>query len=284
MGRQSAIAEIAARQHGVISAGQLQALGFSTSLTSKWVRAGRLHRVFRGVYAVGHAGLGNEGMWMAAVLSCGDGAVLSHRSAAYLWRILEPTTGPIEVSIPSANGRRKRRGIRQHRSPSLPNGATTRRNGIAVTTPARTLADLRRVVSPGLHRKATRQAEFLRLDLGELVTDETRSDGERRFLGICRRHRIPPPNVNVRIGPYTVDFYWPEAGLVVEIDGYAGHRGRQAFEDDRARELYVLSRGLRLRRFSNAQVYGQAEAVISALIAELALSRPVRTQTSQSGA
>jgi very-short-patch-repair endonuclease len=283
MGRESAIAQIAARQHGVINAAQLKTLGFSTSNVSKWVRAGRLHRVFRGVHAVGHAGLSNEGWWMAGVLSCGDGAVLSHRSAACLWRMLEPRRGPIDVTIPSSGGRRKREGIRLHRSPSLLNDATTERNDIAVTTPARTLEDLRRVVSPGLHRKATRQAEYLKLDLGELITDHTRSEGERRFLGICRRHRVPPPDVNVRIGPYAVDFYWPDAGLVVEIDGYHGHRGRQAFEDDHARELFLTGQGLRLRRFTNAQVYNQATPVAEAVLAELSLFRPIQTQERQSG-
>jgi hypothetical protein len=283
MGRESAIAQIAARQHGVINAAQLKTLGFSTSNVSKWVRAGRLHRVFRGVYAVGHAGLSNEGWWMAGVLSCGDGAVLSHRSAACLWRMLEPCSGPIDVTIPSSGERRKREGIRLHRSPSLLNDATTERNDIAVTTPARTLEDLRRVVSPGLHRKATRQAEYLKLDLGELIPDHTRSEGERRFLGICRRHRVPPPDVNVRIGPYAVDFYWPDAGLVVEIDGYHGHRGRQAFEDDHARELFLTGQGLRLRRFTNAQVYNQATPVAEAVLAELSLLRPIQTQERQSG-
>jgi len=283
MGRESAIAQIAARQHGVMRAAQLYALGFSTSTISKWVRAGRLHRVFRGVYAVGHAGLSNEGWWMAAVLACGEGAVLSHRSAAELWHMLEPMSRPIDVTVPSGSGRRQRKGIRLHRSPSLPNDATTAQNRIAVTTPARTLTDLKRVASPGLHRKATRQAEFLKLDLGEIRTDHTRSEGERRFLRICRRHRLPLPEVNVRIGPYTVDFHWPDAGLVVEIDGYDGHRGRQAFEDDHARELHLAGRGLRLRRFSNAQVYDQAGAVAQAVQVELAPLRPMRTQKRQAG-
>jgi very-short-patch-repair endonuclease len=270
MGKESAIAEIAARQHGVITAVQLYALGVSASTISKWVYAGRLHRVFRGVYAVGHAGLSNEGWWMAAVLACGEGGALSHRSAAELWGMLEPIHGPIDVTIPRSSGRRKRKGIRLHRSPSLPNDATTERDGIAVTTPARTLQDLKRVVSPGLHRKATRQAEFLKLDLGAIVTDHTRSETERRFLDVCRRHRVPAPDVNVRVGPYTVDFFWREAGLVVEVDGYGAHRGRQAFEDDHARELYLMGRGLRLRRFSDGQIFGQGPAVAAAVLAELA--------------
>jgi very-short-patch-repair endonuclease len=281
MGKETAIAEIAARQHGVITATQLYALGVSASTMTKWVQAGRLHRVFRGVYAVGHAGLSNEGWWMAAVLACGDGAVLSHRSAAYLWRMLEPRRGPIDVTVPTSSGREKRQGIRRHRSPSMPNDATTERDGIAVTTPARTLADLKRVVSHGLYRKATRQAEFLRLDLGAIVSDHTRSETERRFLGICRRHRVPAPQVNVPIGPFTVDFFWSDAGLVVEVDGYGAHRGRQAFEDDHARELYLTGCGLRLRRFSDRQIFGDGRAVAAAVIQELARSFPYRKENRQ---
>jgi very-short-patch-repair endonuclease len=275
------IARIAADQHGVVTLAQLIAAGLKQSAIARRVRMGLLHRVFRGVYAVGHAGLSTEGGWMAAVLACGDGAVLSHRSGAYLWRMLEPRGGPIDVTIPSSSGRKRRKGIRLHRSPSMPNDATTRQDGIAVTTPARTLTDLKRVVSPGLHRKATRQAEFLKLDIGEIVTDHTRSEGERRFLGVCRRHRVPPPQVNVRVGPYTVDFLWPDAGLVVEVDGYDGHRGRQGFEDDHARELYLVGRGLRLRRFTNSQVYNQGEAVTRAVLAELALSSRMATDKRQ---
>jgi very-short-patch-repair endonuclease len=282
MGKESAIARIAARQHGVITVVQLHRLGLSDSMIWKWVRAGRLHRVFRGVYAVGHAGLSTEGWWMAAVLAHGEGAVLSHLSAAYLWRMLEPRSGPIDVTIPSSSGRKRRKGIRLHRSPSMPNDATTERDGIAVTTPARTLTDLKRVVSPGLHRKATRQAEFLKLDLGELVTDHTRSENERRFVGICRRYDVPEPQVNVRVGPYTVDFLWREARLVVEVDGYGAHRGRQAFEDDHALELYLTGRGLRLRRFTDSQVFSQGAAVAGAVLAELARSFPYRKGRRQS--
>ena len=277
-----AIAEIAARQHGVIRCQQLLEAGLTRSGIDRRVTAGLLHRVFRGVYAVGHSGLGNEGWWMAAVLACGEGGVLSHRSAAQLWRMLEPDLGAIDVTIPTANGRRRRKGIRLHRCPSLPNTATTDRFGIAVTTPARTLEDLKRVVSPGLHRKATRQAEYLKLDLGEITTDRTRSELERAFLRLCRRHRLPKPLVNVKIGPFTVDFFWPDVGLVVETDAYVTHRGRQAFEDDHAREFYLTGRDLRLRRFTDSQVYGQAGAVAAAVQHELARSSRYSGQKRQS--
>jgi very-short-patch-repair endonuclease len=276
------MAAIAERQHGVVTYRQLREVGIGKDSIWKAVRAGRLHRVYRGVYAVGHAGLSIEGEWMAAVLACGDGAVLSHRSAAQLWRMLEPARGPIDVTIPTVNGRRRREGIRLHRSPSMPGSATIREDGIPVTTPARTLADLRRVVSPGLHRRAIRQAEYRKLDLGPVRTDGTRSDLERAFLTLCRGHRLPMPLVNAKLGPYTVDFYWPDAGLVVETDAYATHQGRQAFEDDRARELYLHAQGLIVRRFTDVQVYGQRDAVIHAVRQALALSSSQRRTKRQS--
>src|SRR5215212_8346690 len=134
------IARIAARQHGVISYEQLLWAGLSPSGVSRRVQAGRLHRINRGVYAVGHPRVTIEGQWMAAVLACGAGAALSHRSAAELWDLLPARRGAVEVSVPVPGGRRHQRGIRLHRCPSLPSD-TTRRKGIAVTNPARTIQD-----------------------------------------------------------------------------------------------------------------------------------------------
>ena len=263
------IAGIAFRQHGVLSFAQLRSAGVSKDSVAKAVAAGRLHRLHRGVYAVGHRALSNEGRWMAAVLACGTGAVLSHRSAAELWRLLDPRPGPIHVTIPTDAGRKQRRGLKLHRSPFPPDAATTRRSGIAVTTPARTLRDLARAEPAHAVRRATRQAEYLGLALGNIRTDGTRSELEAAFLALCRRHRLPLPEVNVRVGPYTVDFLWREQRLVVEVDGYAAHRGRQAFEDDRARDLCLHSDGLRVRRFSHLQVAREARDVVAAIRAEL---------------
>jgi very-short-patch-repair endonuclease len=263
------IAKIASAQHGVVEVRQLRAAGIGKDSVWKAVQAGRLHRVFRGVYAVGHPGLSSEGRWMAAVLACGEGAVLSHRSAAELWRLLPRRCAPVDVTVPSDAGRRRRDGLRIHRSLHLIPSVRTIRDRIAVTTPARTLGDLRRVASAGLVRKATRQAEYLGLSLGEIETDGTRSELERAFLGLCRRHRLPMPEVNATVGPYTVDFLWPGDRLVVETDGYGSHRGRQAFEDDRARELYLHTAGYRVRRFTDTQVHDQPAALATSLRAEL---------------
>lgn len=264
------IARIAGRQHGVITSAQLAEAGVSRSAAVRRARAGLLHRVHQGVYAVGHAALSHHGRWTAAVLACGEGAVLSHISAAQLWGLLPARGGPIHVTIATASGRRRRKGLRIHRSPLLPHTATTRLDGIAVTTVARTLADLRRTAAPHVYRRAVRQAEYRGLDLGDTPTDGTRSDLERTFLALCRRHRIPEPDVNAKVGPYTVDFLWPEHRLIVETDGYRAHRGRQAFEDDRERDRRLALLGHRVLRFTHAQVTGDSAGVAKAIRVALA--------------
>jgi very-short-patch-repair endonuclease len=267
------VARIAAGQHGAISIAQLQAAGLSRTAVQKRCSLGRLHSLHRGVYAVGHIAPSIERHWMAAVLALSggtDGAVLSHRSAAELWGLLRTTEGPVDVSLPSRSGRRRRQGIRIHRPISLEPAETTRRRGIPVTSPARTLADLGGAVSDGELRRATRQADFLGLPTGSSVElDKTRSELERRFLWLCRRHRLPAPVVNMRIGQLTVDFCWVEEKLIVETDGYRSHRGRAAFEDDRARDLMLRALGYEVQRLSYRQVFHESAQVIAVLLATL---------------
>jgi len=267
--RERKLAGLAAGQHGVVCVAQLYGLGFTKDEVWKRAQTGRLGRIHRGVYAVGHAGLGNEGRWLAAVLACGEGAVLSHRSAADLWRLLPPLRQPPHVTIPTRAGRARRPGIHLHRSPSLPAAATTTRNGIVVTTPARTIADLRRVVDGPTLRRAVRQAEVLGYGLDEVATDGTRSELEYRFLRLCRRHRLPPPAVNVAIGGFVVDFLWSRERLIVETDGYRFHRGRAAFEIDHARQLALEQLGYRVRRFTHRQVVAEPKNVAAAVRAAL---------------
>lgn len=207
---------------------------------------------------------------MAAVLACGAGAVLSHGAAAVHWGLLRPLDGPVDVTVPHHNGRRRRRGIRIHRCTTL--GApfqtrssqkrpTTVRDHIPVTTVPRTLVDIRATLPPRLVRRAVRQAEFLGLALGEIKTDRTRSDLERDFLRLCRRYRLPLPEVNVLIDGMTVDFLWRDARLVVETDSYATHGGTVAFEDDRERDLRLRRLGYSIHHFSERQVRIEPEAV-----------------------
>lgn len=248
------VAAIAARQHGVVSTAQLRAAGLSRSGIERRVASGRLHAIHRGVYAVGHAGLSNEGTWMAAVLVCGKGAALSHRSAAMLWGMLTPRQATIHVTVPGSAGRARRKGLYIHRSSILSPSQTTLRANIPVTKPSRTLSDLHRAAPEAEFREALRQAQFRRLPLGQTQTDRTRSELERNLLAICRRHRLPPPAVNVRIGPYLVDFLWRESRLVVEVDGWGAHGTRSAFEDDRARDVELKLLGYDVVRFTYLQV------------------------------
>jgi len=213
---------------------------------------------------------------MAAVLACGAGAVLSHASAAVHWELLRPLDGPVHVSVPTRNGRARRRGVRIYRRADLTRRATLSTDGlqsrpprlvtvhrrIPVTTVARTLEDLRRsTLRPSLVRRAIRQAEFLRLPMGEIETDGTRSDLERDFLRLCRRHSLPAPEVNAPIGRVTVDFLWRKERLIVETDSYATHGGTIAFEDDRTRDLYLRRLGYTVHHISERQLDLEPRAV-----------------------
>ncbi|MGH2975617.1 MAG: endonuclease domain-containing protein [Solirubrobacterales bacterium] len=171
-------------------------------------------------------------------------------------------------------GRARRSGIRVHRSRSLETTDVILRNGVPLTTPARTIADLQWAVAarlPGAPsgrqlRRATRQANVLGLPMrDEDAKDRTRSDLEELFLRLCRRHRLPRPEVNVRIGPCLVDFLWRERQLIVETDSYLFHRGKAAFQDDRTRDLELRRRGFEVLRLSERQVEEKPDRVAEVL-------------------
>ncbi|HEX2392604.1 MAG TPA: type IV toxin-antitoxin system AbiEi family antitoxin domain-containing protein [Solirubrobacterales bacterium] len=268
--RDGEIARFAAAQHAIVTTAQLRDAGLTSAAVSKRVRTGRLHRLHQGVYAVGAPASSREAFWMAAVLACGPGAVLSHRSAAALWDLLRPMEGPIDVSVPSQNGRRRRPGIRIHRCPSLRRGALTRRHLIPVTTPRRTIEDLRNVVSPQLHRRAIRQAEVQRFALGPRTRgDRTRSDLERDFLDLCERFGLPRPEVNVKLGRWEVDFLWRAQRVAVETDTWRYHGGSVAFEDDHKRDLDLRTRGLTVHRFTEDQLLHEPDLVAADLATAL---------------
>jgi very-short-patch-repair endonuclease len=256
------IARVAGNQHGVVSLEQLDRAGIRRQSLTRRVRAQRLFRIHRGVYAVGHPGLSEKGRWMAAVLACGPGAVLSHRSAGELWRMLgsgrPPSAAGVRLSTPHVTvpgEARSRRGIKVHRSRTLTLREVTRRDGIPVTTPSRTLTDLRRLLPQPQFDAALRQAEYLGLPIHRhLEPDRTRSELEARFLGLCRRHRLPTPEVNVPVGPFIVDFLWREHGLIIEVDGYRAHAGRAMFEADRARDAELKLLGYGVVRFTWRQL------------------------------
>jgi len=218
---------------------------------------------------------------MAAVLACGEGAVLSHISAGELWNILrrdrQPSSAAVRPSMPHVTvpgEARSRRRVRVHRSRTLFPGEVTRRAAIPVTTPSRTLTDLRRLLPQPQFAQALRQAEYLGLAIDlDLDPDHTRSELEARFLALCRRHRLPRPEVNVRAGSFIADFLWRSHRLIVELDGYRAHSGRAAFESDRRRDLQLKRLGYEVVRLASHQVDGEGRTTASALRKLLASGR-----------
>jgi very-short-patch-repair endonuclease len=153
-----------------------------------------------------------------------------------------------------------------HRSRTLDPSQITRRHNIPVTTPSRTLTDLRRTLPKPQFAAALRQAEFLGLPLDQrLEPDHTRSELEARFLALCRRHRLPKPDVNARVGPFTVDFLWPAARLIVEADGWDSHGSRSAFEADRERDTALKLLRYEVVRFTWRQLTDDPAAVAGTL-------------------
>jgi predicted transcriptional regulator of viral defense system len=273
------IRELAERQHGVVSLPQLQFLGLSASAVRQRVATGRLIRIHRGVYAVGHGRLTQRGRWMAAVLAYGSQAHLSHRSSAALHGLRPDNRPKIDVTVagPSA---RSRPGIDVHRSITLEPVDLTTIDGIPCTSLARTLLDLAEVVSERAVEKAIDEAEVLRtFDLRAVEDVLSRAAGRRgaavlrrvladydgptmtdreleeRFFGLCRRASVPQPEVNGWVSlddgvAYKVDFLWRAERLGVETDGWGSHGTRQAFENDRRRDRLLTLAGWTVVRFT----------------------------------
>lgn len=278
---------LAAKQHGVVARRQLLALGLSAQSIQHRLTKGRLHRIDRGVYAVGRPALGREGRWMAAVLACGGGAVLSHGSAAALWGI-GPSPPVVEVTIPIASPRR-RSGVRVHRRPNLQATHVTVREAIPLTKPVRTAIDLAVRLGPArlerLINEADRVGLFspekllaelddypgvrgvgpLRTILGARTFQLTDSELERRFLRIVEKAGLPYPLTQRHVTGFRVDFFWPDLGLVVETDGLTYHRTPSQQARDRVRDQAHLAAGLTPLRFTHAQVRFESSYVSETL-------------------
>jgi very-short-patch-repair endonuclease len=181
---------------------------------------------------------------MAAVLACGPGAVLSHRSAAALWG-LGRWQRQLEVTAPSAH---RHPGVLVHRSRTLTRNDVTRHYGIPVTTPARTLHDLARILDPASLTRAVNDARLRHLVRSEGARDTgpTRSVFEDAFLAFIDRHQLPRPEVNQRVEGFEVDMLWRPQRLVAELDGRAYHE--HTFEEDRERDAVLTAAGLRVVR------------------------------------
>ncbi len=248
---------------------QLFAAGLTKRQVDARIAAGRLRRVHQGVYAIAGTPATREAHWMAAVLAAGDHAALSHRSAAELWCLVPGCSSVVHVTVPGSGGRAKRGGLVVHRAQAP---ATVHR-GIPVTTPLRTLRDLR--AGRRKYERAVAEAQRLGL-ISKIEADALLPAGrppanrfESRFLRLCAEHGIPRPTRQAEIGPYTVDFLWPAQFLVVETDGHATHGTRTAFEEDRARDADLTTRGYRVLRFTWRQLTERPGWVAQTVLAAL---------------
>ena len=279
-------------------------LGFSSRAIHHRIQKGRLHRVYPGVYAVGRAELSKHGRWMAAVLSCGARAVLSHASAAALWEIRWERPGPIEVSVPATSFPR-RPGIKVHRRSNLTRREVTRHHGIPVTSPICTIVDL----VPRLERTAVEgmisdadargilRADAIRPALDEMAPRPglaalkrlldrqdlvlTDSELERLFLPIVQRVALPKPITRRHVNSFRTDFYWPQLGLVVECDSLRYHRTQQKQTRDALRDQIHAARGLTPLRFTHAQIAHEPKHVQSVLAAVVARVNRARLDVAQ---
>jgi hypothetical protein len=281
-----ALADLATKQHGVISRQQLNGLGVQRGAISHRIKQGRLHPIHTGVYLLGHRRLSQRGLWLAAVLACGEGALLSHGSAAALWGLVR-SKGPVDVT--SSHGRTGREGIRLHQARILPD-ERAERDRIPVTSVARTIFDYAEVVDERRLERAweeTDRLNLLRLQEVERVCErgrgrrslkpihrllaealaptQTRSPLEDRFAAFCREHGLPPPATNVLVLGREVDVLWPKEQLVVELDGFAFHRHRAAFERDRTRDAALQATGYRVIRLTHRRLKDAPAAVANEL-------------------
>jgi uncharacterized protein DUF559 len=256
---------------------QLLALGFTKRAIEHRTRTGRLHPIARGVYAVGRRHLSREGRWMAAVLACGPGAALSHRSAAALWGFGREHSDYIDVSVRRTSEARLP-GVRCHRRPSLPASAITIRLNIPLTQPVQTFLDLARVAGPRDLERAINEADkhdVIDPDALRKALDEHPGEpGVRPLRRILDKHTfrlsddelellfrplaaaagLPVPLTKVEVNEFEVDFFWPDLGLVVETDGWRYHRTPSAQTRDALRFQEHTAAGLTPLRFSHWQV------------------------------
>jgi Protein of unknown function (DUF559)/Transcriptional regulator, AbiEi antitoxin/AbiEi antitoxin C-terminal domain len=279
---------MARRQHGVLARRDLEELGFSKMAIDHRVATGRLHLIARGVYAVGRPELTPDGRWLAAVLMCGDDALLSHRSAAELWGIGREWDRRIDVTI-RREVKIRRRGIKVRRRASLPDSSMTRRHGIPVTTPVQTLIDLATELKLLRLERAVNQA-----DVHDLVDPETLrraldayvgmpgvktlrtmldrhtfrlsdSDLEILFRPLARAAAYPSPLSKHWVLDYEVDFWFPAQGLVVETDGLRYHRTPSQQARMARRDQRHQAAGLRVLRFTHWQIAYEPDEVTAVL-------------------
>jgi very-short-patch-repair endonuclease len=295
------IAGLADRQYGRVGGWQLRAMGFGRGAIRHRVAAGRLFRVHRDVYAVGHSVPSLRGSFMEAILACGPAAVLSHLSAARQWDLLRAAGARVHVTVPGRS-RRGRDGIVVHSVRSFDVRDWGHIDGIPVTSLPRTLLDLAELVHDRQLRRALEEAERLdlldlgavretlgrspgrrgarplKLALGAMYSEarHTKSDFEALLLELCREVGMPQPVMNTWVEGYEVDAQWPGTNVIVELDSWEFHRTREAFERDRAKSLKLEAAGYVVVRLSWRQLTtarAETAASLAALLARSAAGR-----------
>lgn len=287
------ILEIATKQQGVVARWQLLERGLSPREIQYRLETGRLRAVHRGVYMVGPE-IGPHQREMAAFLACGAESWLGYWTAAAVWELTAvPPTRPVAI-ITRRDLRLNDPGIRVYRASALHDDEVTEKEGLPLTTPARTLLDLAsaadadeveralhraipRLVDPGaiealLHRYSRRQGRRLLrtlLDSGAVLT-VTRSEAERAFLRLLRSGNLPLPETNVILLGYEVDCLWRNERLVVEVDGRAFHSDARSFEGDRDRDTALVAAGYRVMRVTWKQIQQKPRPLIARIAAALA--------------
>jgi very-short-patch-repair endonuclease len=290
------VAVVAARQHGVVTRAQLVALGVSAAQVKRWVHVGWLRRLHRGVYLVG-AVAPDGALEHAAVLACGEDAYASHETAATLHGLPLPAQ-PGGVHVTVVNRDVSRPGINVHRTQALVRQETAVVDRIAVTSPARTIVDLaaelgeeelEHVLAQAYAKNLVSRAKVLAVvarhptrsgtrTLRRLLEPNfrpalTRSKAERRFLALVRKSKLAEPRVNARIDGYEVDFFWPGANLVVEVDGHAFHAAKPQRERDSTRDQILTAHGRRVLRVTWHHIDKEPEALAARVAAAIASGR-----------
>jgi very-short-patch-repair endonuclease len=275
--RDRAAWQLVRAQHGVLTRADLLALGFGPRSIEHRVKSGRLHPIARGLYAVGRPDLTPHGRWMAAVLVCGEGAALSHRSAGDLWGIGKEERGRIDLTV-RRECRIRRAGLKVRARASLPEGSVVRRFGIPVTNPTQTLVDLATELKPLRLERAVNQA-----DVHDLVDPETLRGSLDAYAGMpgakalrtmLDRHtfRLSDSDLEIYFRPlalaagfsvpltkqwvlgFEVDFHLPDHGLIVETDGLRYHRTPAQQARMVKRDQTHTSHGFRVLRFTHWQI------------------------------
>jgi hypothetical protein len=294
------VAELAQKQHGVVSIRQLQQLfGYSRAGVKRLVDSGRLHRVHHGVYVVGHTNLSTRGEYLAAVLAVGPGALLSYHSAGRLWGLWQGSPKPIHVTGVVPRHHPAPEGIVRHRARNLVDEDRALVDGIPVTSVARTQLDLAsKLAGDRIARMLARSEELRLFDLAavQAVVERNRghhgarrlrralaiyeppiwvrSEFERRFVARLVAAGVPRPTTGWNELGHEIDVYWPERRFGIELDAYETHGTREAFEADRERDLDFALAEVKTHRVSELQ-FRRDPAGIVADVAALLARRPV---------